>query len=80
MDWIIVCSTNYLPAFPNYGLCTVVVDNRIELTDGVRVWDLVAAIAKLAKYPSAVVSVITKSGTNKFPGSLLKFFRDRNLR
>ena len=35
--------------------------------------------AQLGKYSSAVVSVITKSGTNKFHGSLFEFFRDRNF-
>jgi outer membrane receptor protein involved in Fe transport len=35
--------------------------------------------AQLGKYSAAVVSVITKSGTNKFHGSAFEFFRDRNF-
>ncbi|SEB49160.1 TonB-dependent receptor [Terriglobus roseus] len=35
--------------------------------------------AQLGKYSSAVVSVITKSGTNKFHGSAFEFYRSRNF-
>lgn len=55
MDLIIVCSTNYLRASPNYVLCTGVVDNRIELADGVRVWDLGCRYCEARQIPSAVV-------------------------
>jgi outer membrane receptor protein involved in Fe transport len=35
--------------------------------------------AQLGRYSSAVVSVVTKSGTNAFHGSAFEFFRDRNF-
>ena len=35
--------------------------------------------AQLGRYSSAVVSVLTKSGTNGFHGSAFEFFRDRNF-
>ncbi|MEO6802917.1 MAG: carboxypeptidase regulatory-like domain-containing protein [Granulicella sp.] len=35
--------------------------------------------AQVGRYSAAVVSVITKSGTNKFHGSAFEFFRDRNF-
>ncbi|HEY2040161.1 MAG TPA: carboxypeptidase regulatory-like domain-containing protein, partial [Edaphobacter sp.] len=35
--------------------------------------------AQLGRYSSAVVSVVSKSGTNNFHGSLFEFFRDRNF-
>ncbi len=35
--------------------------------------------AQLGRYSSAVVSVVTKSGTNNFHGSAFEFFRDRNF-
>jgi hypothetical protein len=34
--------------------------------------------AQLGRYAAAVVSVITKSGTNEFHGSAFEFYRDRN--
>jgi hypothetical protein len=35
--------------------------------------------AQVGRYSSAVVSVVTKSGTNNYHGSLFEFFRDRNF-
>ncbi len=35
--------------------------------------------AQLGRYSSAVVSTVTKAGTNKFHGSAFEFFRDRNF-
>ena len=35
--------------------------------------------AQLGRYSSAVVSTVTKSGTNAFHGSVFEFFRDRNF-
>jgi len=35
--------------------------------------------AQLGRYSSAVVSVVSKSGTNQFHGSAFEFFRDRNF-
>jgi hypothetical protein len=35
--------------------------------------------AQLGRYSSAVVSVVSKSGTNSFHGSAFEFFRDRNF-
>lgn len=35
--------------------------------------------AQLGRYSSAVVSVVSKSGTNAFHGSAFEFFRDRNF-
>ncbi len=35
--------------------------------------------AQIGRYSSAVVSVITKSGTNGYHGSVFEFFRDRNF-
>ena len=35
--------------------------------------------AQLGRYSAAVVSVITKSGTNSFHGSAFEFYRDRNF-
>ncbi|MDP9052330.1 MAG: TonB-dependent receptor [Acidobacteriota bacterium] len=35
--------------------------------------------AQLGRYSSAVVSTVTKSGTNDFHGSAFEFFRDRNF-
>jgi len=35
--------------------------------------------AELGRYSAAVVSVVTKSGTNDFHGSAFEFFRDRNF-
>ena len=35
--------------------------------------------AQLGRYSSAVVSVLTKSGTNEYHGSVFEFFRDRNF-
>jgi hypothetical protein len=35
--------------------------------------------AQLGRYSSAVVSVVTKSGTNKYHGSLFEFYRSRNF-
>jgi hypothetical protein len=35
--------------------------------------------AQLGKYSSAVVSVITKNGTNQFHGSVFEFYRSRNF-
>ncbi|MBS1799486.1 MAG: TonB-dependent receptor [Acidobacteria bacterium] len=35
--------------------------------------------AQLGRYSSAVVSIVSKSGTNSFHGSAFEFFRDRNF-
>ena len=35
--------------------------------------------AQLGRYSSAVVSIVTKNGTNAFHGSAFEFFRDRNF-
>lgn len=35
--------------------------------------------AQLGRYSSAVVSIVSKSGTNNFHGSAFEFFRDRNF-
>ncbi|MGI4830126.1 MAG: carboxypeptidase regulatory-like domain-containing protein [Janthinobacterium lividum] len=35
--------------------------------------------AQLGRYSSAVVSIVTKGGTNQFHGSVFEFFRDRNF-
>ncbi len=35
--------------------------------------------AQLGRYSSAVVSILTKAGTNQFHGSAFEFFRDRNF-
>jgi Carboxypeptidase regulatory-like domain len=35
--------------------------------------------AQLGKYSAGVVSIITKSGTNSYHGSVFEFFRDRNF-
>jgi outer membrane receptor protein involved in Fe transport len=35
--------------------------------------------AQLGKYSAGVVSVVTKSGTNSYHGSVFEFFRDRNF-
>src|ERR1035438_10183057 len=35
--------------------------------------------AQLGRYSGAVVSIVTKGGTNQFHGSAFEFFRDRNF-
>jgi hypothetical protein len=55
--------------------------NQNPNPDAISQFDLVTNnySAQLGRYSAAVVSVITKSGTNKFHGSAFEFFRDRNF-
>ena len=55
--------------------------NQVPNPDAVSQFNVVTNnySAQLGKYSSAVVSVITKGGTNKFHGSAFEFFRDRNF-
>lgn len=55
--------------------------NMLPNPDAVSQFDLATNnySAQLGRYSSAVVSVITKSGTNQFHGSVFEFFRDRNF-
>jgi len=55
--------------------------NQVPNPDAVSQFNVVTNnySAQLGKYSSAVVSVITKSGTNKFHGSVFEFFRDKNF-
>ncbi|ADV83498.1 TonB-dependent receptor domain-containing protein [Terriglobus saanensis] len=55
--------------------------NQVPNPDAVSQFNVVTNnySAQLGRYSSAVVSVITKDGTNKFHGSLFEFFRDRNF-
>jgi outer membrane receptor protein involved in Fe transport len=55
--------------------------NQVPNPDAVSQFNVVTNnySAQLGKYSSAVVSVITKSGTNKFHGSAFEFYRERNF-
>ena len=55
--------------------------NQVPNPDAVNQFNVVTNnySAQLGRYSSAVVSVITKNGTNKFHGSAFEFFRDRNF-
>lgn len=55
--------------------------NQVPNPDAISQFDLASNnySAQLGRYSSGVVSVVTKSGTNKFHGSLFEFFRDRNF-
>ncbi|MEO7041606.1 MAG: TonB-dependent receptor [Gemmatimonadaceae bacterium] len=55
--------------------------NQVPNPDAVSQFNVVTNnySAQLGRYSSAVVSVITKSGTNKYHGSVFEFFRDRNF-
>lgn len=55
--------------------------NQVPNPDAVSQFDLATNnySAQIGKYSSGVVSIITKSGTNQFHGSLFEFFRDRNF-
>jgi len=55
--------------------------NQVPNPDAISQFDLVTNnySAALGHYSSAVVSVVTKSGTNNFHGSAFEFFRDRNF-
>jgi len=55
--------------------------NQVPNPDAVSQFNVVTNnySAQLGRYSSAVVSVVTKSGTNKFHGSAFEFFRDRNF-
>ena len=55
--------------------------NQIPDPDAVSQFNVVTNnySAQLGRYSSAVVSVVTKSGTNTYHGSAFEFFRDRNF-
>ena len=55
--------------------------NQFPNPDAVSQFNVVTSdySAQLGRYSSAVVSVITKGGTNAFHGSAFEFFRDRNF-
>src|SRR5882757_6300862 len=55
--------------------------NQVPNPDAVSQFNVVTNnySAQLGRYSSAVVSVLTKSGTNSFHGSAFEFFRDRNF-
>ncbi len=55
--------------------------NQVPNPDAVNQFNVVTNnySAQLGRYSSAVVSVITKNGTNAFHGSAFEFFRDRNF-
>jgi outer membrane receptor protein involved in Fe transport len=55
--------------------------NQIPNPDAVSQFNVVTNnySAQLGRYSAAVVSVITKGGTNNFHGSAFEFFRDRNF-
>ncbi|SFS09403.1 Carboxypeptidase regulatory-like domain-containing protein [Granulicella pectinivorans] len=55
--------------------------NQVPNPDAVSQFNVVTNnySAQLGRYSSAVVSVVTKSGTNSFHGSAFEFFRDRNF-
>jgi hypothetical protein len=55
--------------------------NQVPNPDAVNQFNVVTNnySAQLGRYSSAVVSVVTKSGTNAFHGSAFEFFRDRNF-
>jgi hypothetical protein len=55
--------------------------NPLPNPDAISQFDVVTNnfSAQVGRYSAAVVSVITKSGTNSFHGSAFEFFRDRNF-
>ncbi|HEY0306859.1 MAG TPA: TonB-dependent receptor [Acidobacteriaceae bacterium] len=55
--------------------------NQVPNPDAINQFNVVTNnySAQLGRYSSAVVSVVTKSGTNNFHGSIFEFFRDRNF-
>ncbi|HEY6376856.1 MAG TPA: TonB-dependent receptor, partial [Edaphobacter sp.] len=55
--------------------------NQVPNPDAINQFNVVTNnySAQLGRYSSAVVSVISKGGTNNFHGSAFEFFRDRNF-
>jgi outer membrane receptor protein involved in Fe transport len=55
--------------------------NQVPNPDAVSQFNVVTNnySAQIGRYSAAVVSVVTKSGTNNFHGSVFEFFRDRNF-
>lgn len=55
--------------------------NQVPNPDAVNQFNVVTNnySAQLGRYSSAVVSIVTKSGTNKFHGSVFEFYRSRNF-
>lgn len=55
--------------------------NQVPNPDAVNQFNVVTNnySAQLGRYSSAVVSIVTKSGTNKFHGSAFEFYRSRNF-
>lgn len=55
--------------------------NQVPNPDAVSQFNVVTNnySAQVGKYSSAVVSILTKNGTNAFHGSAFEFFRDRNF-
>jgi outer membrane receptor protein involved in Fe transport len=55
--------------------------NQVPNPDAVSQFNVVTNnySAQVGKYSAAVVSIVTKNGTNKFHGSAFEFFRDRNF-
>ena len=55
--------------------------NQVPNPDAINQFNVVTNnySAQLGRYSSAVVSVVSKSGTNSFHGSAFEFFRDRNF-
>ncbi|WP_242617760.1 TonB-dependent receptor [Edaphobacter modestus] len=55
--------------------------NQVPNPDAISQFNIVTNnySAQLGRYSSAVVSVVSKSGTNSFHGSAFEFFRDRNF-
>jgi outer membrane receptor protein involved in Fe transport len=55
--------------------------NQVPNPDAISQFDLASNnySAQVGRYSSGVVSVLTKSGTNSYHGSLFEFFRDRNF-
>lgn len=55
--------------------------NQVPNPDAVSQFNVVTNnySAQIGKYSAGVVSVVTKSGTNNFHGSVFEFYRDRNF-
>ncbi|QEE27511.1 TonB-dependent receptor [Terriglobus albidus] len=55
--------------------------NQVPNPDAINQFNVVTNnyAAQLGRYSSAVVSIVTKSGTNSFHGSVFEFFRDKNF-
>src|SRR6185312_12484083 len=55
--------------------------NQVPNPDAVSQFNVVTNnySAQVGKYSSAVVSILTKNGTNAFHGSAFEYFRDRNF-